>query len=541
MTYTHNFDRAASSSFGAKIPVVLPGGTPGYISNDDIFMIGKPGGMGFGVGVCPPENAPSSLSLLPSGHIIGHDNYGNYVHLRTGSVVVFVPRFYYRWGHLDNKTRAKYAPNDIDIVGTDTFATTAAAEAAGYRLHRAFIDGGVEQVGFFVDKYKYSKVAVGTGFAAASIKNGLPLSPAADHNPIADISACTSDAYFQTLNAAKGRDSANGEFDQECPWFEQSVFTADALAKISLAHGQAALSSATCAWFDPAGTINFPKGCNNNALKDANDGTVFYQSDGYSNCGRTGSGAPFAKTTHNGQECGVADLNGLMYEVLIGMTCVGITKTVTGVAKTNPVQVSLNNTDSLTTGQKVHIESLVGPTTLNGLLCTITVIDGTTISLDGVNGTALPDWVSGGTLYTGTFYLAKPSVRMADFTSGQTLATDHWGALGVAAMMDAIADPFPAPAGGIARGLKMGSGSARVFDQSDIGDAGVPLASGVSTAGATLFGQDYYETYYRDLLCVIGCMSWHIGSLAGVFARNLSSYRASSFLYVSGRSACYPV
>lgn len=576
-----------------------------------IYSIGTPGGIGFGVGACPDNLVPSTLTPLPGCKIIGHAEYGNYVHLRTGSVVVFVPRFYYRWDHLENKTRAKYAPNDIDIVGTDTCATTAAAEAAGYRLHRAFIDGGAEQPGFFVDKYKLSRVAVGTGYAAASIRNGLPLSTAADHNPVAGISACTSNAYFELLRASKGRDSVNGEFNQSCPWFCASVFIFDALAKLSMAHGQAALSSATCAWFDAAGTSNFPKGCNNNALKDSNDATVSYQSDGYSNCGKTGSGVLFAKTTHNGQDCGVADQNGLMYEVLIGQTCVGITKPVTGVAKTNPCQVSMGDTSGLTTGMAAHIESLVGPTTLNSLMCTITVINSTTISLDGVDGTGLATWTSGGTLYTGTMYLAKESVRMADFTSGQTLSTDHWGTVGVAAMMDAISNPFPAPPGGISRILKIGSGATtvtgsiaattltvtalgagallapgqvisgtgvltgtyivnqltgttggtgtytvsapqtvasttitlnnRVFGTTDSGDAGVPLSSGVSAAGTTLFGQDYYEEYFRDLLCVIGCLSWHFGSLAGVFARYLGSYRSYSYSLVSGRSACYPV
>lgn len=577
----------------------------------DMGSIGTPGAMGFGVGVCPDALVPSTLTPLPGCKVIGGPEYGNYLHTRTGSIVVFVPKFYYRWDDTRNQTRARFAPNDIWIVGTDVYATTALASAAGFRLHRAFIDGGVEKPGFFVDKYKLSKVAVGTGFAAASIRNGNPLSTAADHNPIAEISACTSNAYFEMLRAAKGRDSTNGEFNQASPWFCSSVFIADALAKIALAHGQGAQSPATCAWFDPASSTNFPKGCNNNALKDTNDTTVTYLSDGYSNCGKTGSGSLFSKTTHNGQDCGVADLNGLMYEVMIGQTCVGTTKTVTGVAKTNPCQVSLNNTTGLTTGMPVHIESLVGPTTLNGVMFSITVIDGTTISLDGVDNSGGATWTSGGTLYTGTMYLAKESVRMADFTSGATLATDHWGATGVAAMMDAISNPFPTPSGGIARVLKVGSGATtvtgsistttltvtalgagavlipgqvisgtgivtgttivnqlsgstggigtytvsvpqtvssttitlnnRVFASTSTGDAGIPVSTGVSSAGTVLFGQDYYEMYFRDLLCVIGCMSWSNGASAGVFARYLSYSRATSISIVSGRSACYPV
>jgi hypothetical protein len=63
---------------------------------------------------------------------------------------------------------------------------------------------------------------------------------------------------------------------------------------------------------------HLPKGCNNNALKDVNDSSVVFTGSGHSNCAMTGSGIPFAKTTHNGQECGVADLNGNMYEVASG-------------------------------------------------------------------------------------------------------------------------------------------------------------------------------------------------------------------------------
>ncbi len=83
-----------------------------------------------------------------------------------------------------------------------------------------------------------------------------------------------------------------------------------ALAMLSLAHGQAAKNQATCAWYGTSN--NYPKGCNNNALKDVDDLSVVFQPDGYSNCGKTGSASLFARTTHNGQACGVADLNGLM-------------------------------------------------------------------------------------------------------------------------------------------------------------------------------------------------------------------------------------
>ena len=409
---------------------------------------------------------------MPGCKIIGGPEYGNYIHIRTGGQVVCIPICYIRENDPRNPTYAKYAPNDIDIKGRDVFPSTADAVAAGYRLHRAFIDGGVEKQVLFVDKGNMSKVAVGSGFAGAYIRNGLPLSSAADHNPLTGLTACTTNNHYQFLNAAKGRDSANGEFDQSCPWFACSTFIADLIFKISLAHGQASASTATCAWFDPAGVTSFPKGCNNNALKDSSDTTVQFQSDGYSNCGKSGSGTPFAKTAHNGQECGITDISGPMWNMLTSITCIASANTISGVTAANPARITVTG-HGLTTGAVGHVAGIVGPTALNDKMYTVTVVDVNTLSLDGVDGTALPAWVSGGTFNTGTFYIAKESVRMRDFTAGQTQATDHWGALGVAAMMDAIPCPFPAPAGGIAISLKIGNGSSRVFAANAIGDAGI--------------------------------------------------------------------
>lgn len=88
------------------------------------------------------------------------------------------------------------------------------------------------------------------------------------------------------------------------------------LARLALAHGKASTSTAVCAFIDV--NPKMPKGNLSNALKDVNDSSVTFQSDGYSNCALTGSGSNFAKTTHNGQDCGIADLNGNMWEVASG-------------------------------------------------------------------------------------------------------------------------------------------------------------------------------------------------------------------------------
>jgi hypothetical protein len=289
-------------------------------------LIGIPGAMGFGVGICPLANLPPGMSPMAGYDQLGHDNYGNY-QFSEGSVMIWVPRFYYRIGHASNPTYATYGVNSIDIKGLDTYATTAAANADGYALHRSFIDGGVEKLGFFRDKYKCSKVANGTGYTAASIRNGLPLSSAAAHNPFADLTG-GENYYYSAIDLAHRRDGVNGNVNASSIFFCSAQFMRGAIAMLTMAHGQAATSTANCAWYHA--TYNYPKGCNNNALRDTDDTTVIWQSDGYSNCGKTGSagygggaGNVFAKSTHNGQNCGSGDDNGLMYEISIGVTCDG--------------------------------------------------------------------------------------------------------------------------------------------------------------------------------------------------------------------------
>ena len=285
-------------------------GSGGFSYND----IGTAGLAGFGAGVCPIATLPSGMAGMAGYTSNVDDNYGNY-QFSDGSVMVWIPKFYYKIGTGSNGL----AVNVIDVKGVRTYSSTSSANAAGYALHRAFIDGGVEKDGFFFDKYMASKNSLGTGFVASSIKNGLPISSAAAHNQFADLTGGVN-AYYSLVDLAHRRDGVNGLVNSSSIFHCASQFQRAALALLSMAHGQAAVSATYCAWYDAAGNTNFPKGCNNDALHDCNDSAVVYVTDGYSNCGKTGSGTPFAKTTHNGQSCGVADLNGLMYEISIGIT-----------------------------------------------------------------------------------------------------------------------------------------------------------------------------------------------------------------------------
>lgn len=499
-----------------------------------VNLIGVAGAAGFGQGIAPAGDVPEGMTPL-SGYLDPiNANYGNYQY-KDGSIMVWIPKFYYL-----------ISTNNITIKGIDTYPTTALANAAGYALHRVFMDGGVEKDGFFVDKYMISKNAWGTGYIGSSLKDGLPISTSADHNPITGLTACATNAYFEIIKAARARDGVNGAQNASSIFFCCSRFIHAALAMLSLAHAQASSAVTYCAWYNA--TYNYPKGCNNNALKDVDDAEVTYITDGYSNCGKTGSGIPFAKTTHNGQGCGVADLNGLMYEISIGATYIASTMAITGASKTVPCVITVVSTAALTTGDMIMITGVVGMTQLNDKLYKITVINATTFSLDSIDSTGYTTWTSAGTINYGKFYVAKSATSMKNFTSGSAGATDHWGATGVAAMMDALSAATVASMfkSGNAFMLRCGSGANQVLDEALSGENWVKTGIGAIKSGAAVdetgtnqFGKDYYYQYIRNELCLLSCGPWVHSTLAGVWAVGWDSFRADSSYYVGGRFATY--
>ena len=498
------------------------------------------GEAGAGLGICPPQLLPDYMIPLTGYDDPTSDNFGNYINIRCAAISCWNPRSYYKEGTGANGLDV----NVTDLKGIDTYATENEANADGYALHRAFIDGGLVQAGFFFDKYKNSKVAVGAGQVASSVKDGLPLSTTSTHNPIADLTACASNYYYEAINAAHARDGVDGAVNPASIWHAASKFQYAYLAMVSKAHGQACSSTTYCAWYDV--TYNYPKGCNDNALGDYDDGTIAYVSDGYSNCGKTGSGTPFAKTTHNGQICGVADLNGLMYEVSIGITCIASAVAIEAMSQANPCQITWTG-HGMSTDDYVMILGIAQAdwSGCKNKLWQITRIDDDnfTIAFDA-SGFGTPyDAGDPGTVTKCTFYVAKEATAMKDFSSGNSSATDHWGATGVAAMMDAFT---PAFVSGGAFAQRMGSGANQVLDEALSGNGwlltglGFPKdADGVDSTGTNLFGKDYFYQYIRNELCVRSCAYWNSTSLAGVWYGRLSYFRTTSSSYVSWRGACY--
>lgn len=295
-----------------------------------VGSIGEPGGAGFGVGVFPgteEQLAELGLTATENNDNPYSENYGLY----TGSFgnVRFIPKFYYKVGYTEadaddvfysksefRRTQgAKYAANALAIVGSETFSSEAEANENGYVLHRAFIDGGEEKDGFFIDEFIASRGTDGTSTTAKSVANGKIISLISDTsytNSSGMTSECTG-IYADAVTLSKARGDE---------WNCASTFMYSALAMLSLCHGEFSSSDTFCAWYDSEGVTNFPKGCNDGALGDVDDTSI-----AYTTCGDSGDTAkPLtgscnypAKVTHNGQTCGVKDLNGCIWETSVGI------------------------------------------------------------------------------------------------------------------------------------------------------------------------------------------------------------------------------
>lgn len=433
-------------------------------------MIGTQGGQGFGVGVYV-GTLPSGFSTLTGTTDPASSNYGNYQY-SDGSVMVFVPKFYYRIGNIASPRYASYGANAIDVVGSETFASESAANAAGYALHRAFIDGGAEKQGFFIDKYLASKNGT---TSCKSFQNGVPISLTTDDSFTRSrgMTGCTG-IYADAVVLARAR--GPGTFNVA------SIFMYSALAMLSLAHGQAATGTTNCAWYDATGVKNFPKGCNNGSLADVNDGTVTFTTAGDAGATgkpKTGSASNLAKTTHNGQSCGVTDVNGAMWQVMLGVTSPGASATDSAVIASG---------NSYVLKRSIALASLTG----------------------GWNG-ANDAWGDATNLAT------KYDSVTGLFPFGSTTGWTYFG--------NGSNNVFSGAT----------SGTSYLRTACGIQDT----TNGTSAAGTNQFGSDGCHQRNCANLFPLGSAYWGHGSLAGVFYRFWSNVRSDDYYYVGFRAAAY--
>jgi hypothetical protein len=134
---------------------------------------------------------------------------------------------------------------------------------------------------------------------------------------------------------------------------------------------------------------------------------------------------------------------------------------------------------------------------------------------------------------------------MKAFTNGAAAATDHWGATGIAAMMEALTVPVITGNDGW---IFFGNAANQVLGEDVSGNnwvltgLGVPDSTdGMSAGGTNLFGVDGFYRSIANQLCLTAGATWGIGGYAGVWALSWSLARSNSVDSVGFRAACYPV
>lgn len=530
----------------------------------EVNDIGIAGDLGFGVGICPSELLPSYLIGMTGYTDKASDNYGNYVCTIDGSVMVWIPAFVFK---ITNDINPPFNGTKVEIKSFKNYGYVEdAAIADGYALHRAFIDGGAIKKGFFVDKYKWSltNFIYDTSGIASSIKNGNPISSSAEskrnatNNYAGSFSNCKSNGQIPADNYGGAWAAAKSRGNDFAIW---SMFIHSALAMLSLAHAQAATSLTNCAWYDATGVKNFPKG-NNNYGADFNDSSVTFSvcSDSYwssrNEARKNGSGTLFSKTTHNGQNCGVSDIQGDQWQIAQGFTCIATSKSITAITR----QVQAIFTITAHGFQTNDIIIIDGSSTAewNNLLqyrfFDVEVIDANTFKLkkrtnDAYNGTyvdtstLIADYVSGFSAVKGTFYILKESISLKNVMGGSGGANDHFSNATIFDSVDLSAillNYYSSDRFGSGTNQVLAFNTNRAANNYRLTALALPKDGNAFSGGGTNnFGADYFLKFIQNEMCPLVGGNWYDAAYAGAWYLFIYNSRTDSARHVSGRACLY--
>jgi len=457
------------------------------LPEDTAYNIGVPGTAGFGVAAIKDELLPSGYAKLSGHDDVMSPNYGNVVDAH-GSVFVYIPPFHYKMSG--------------NVIAISPVATS------GFVKPRAFYDA---PNGFLVFKY----LAGNVGGKLTSKQFVDPVSTSTSHNPIGNLISSPANNYGGFVDACKG----DG-------YKTLTIFEWNALQLISLAQSQSGASTALCAYNDVA--PYFPKGNLANALKDYNDSSVTFTASGYSNCALTGSGSDLAKTTHNGQNSGVADVTGNMWKIVTGLTYLAkVTGTATASGETT---VTIAN-HGLAVDDVIYFGGTPSSgSTYNTAAYTVTAVSDTnTVTL---NNALERDIASTDGVYSARYFrVLKTSVNPNDLTTSNLLDESNYDMLDLTGIVGSNAG-WTYLGNGVNQVLNFSTDTnSKEYKKASVG---IPTSAGVSSSGTTSFGNDGLNRYLRNGLVVLVGGAWSNSGSAGVFCANLTSYSSYSSSSVGG-------
>lgn len=295
------------------------GNKSGYVGGS--YVTANPGEAGFGCGVAPSEIVSKyNMTPMEGTYNPNSKNYGNYTD-RTGSVMVWIPKVYVKYTY---DTAEPYYGHKVEVSNTPK---------ADYFLPRCFINNGKEIDGFFIDKYACSpenKIGVSKRYGQPLCTHPNGIDVLSNLELPSDVVSALSLSNGTILNRADALPLAAKT--RGVHYSLPTAFMFHHLADLVDAHYFATKTAtdnflggySLCAWADRAPYA--PKGPNNNNLTDYFDFEVVFQLSTNNNgnsykTARCGScdDSVFPKITHNGQWCGVADMNGVIWQGALGL------------------------------------------------------------------------------------------------------------------------------------------------------------------------------------------------------------------------------
>lgn len=325
--------------------------------------IGVPGTKDFGVGLRSEDNLPvimtgyfsggsysGQLRVLPNTYTSGHFQYGLYgvtqeegqwsipndVNLKA-AYLKYIPKFYVArlfdddGNDLSDEALQKLLPhvevtlaqmkeaqrrcphNSLVVAPADSFTDEADANANGFILPRAFIDGDVEQDGFFIS----NTLVVLTGTNPKNFFVGLQNQNDGNGKYIARMTSSISGIDGGVSKCIDLFSRTESSFQQDCGLRLVTCFMMAAISCLSLIQGQYATSNDDCAWYDPSLKMNYPKGINNRN-RDVDDPSVTINVAMSPTSGDVIANN-YAKTTHNGSNSGITNVNGWLWGTSLGV------------------------------------------------------------------------------------------------------------------------------------------------------------------------------------------------------------------------------
>lgn len=335
--------------------------------------IGVPGTSTFGVGLATKEQY-ESVQLAPAPNCENPEDFQYALYVRGNDkaygddsvAMKFIPPFYLTMlqknngtvnlsdGELDAllpyvevtkeqmKEAQRRSPHNAMVVAPfDKFTDELDANQHGFYLMRGFVDEG-KVSGFFVantlswtnvsedpsDHSYHVTLKAGrasfsnlintvsgnnySGLYRSNTKNGSGQGGGGSTGNIFDFNgAGTGSSNYN--NNAKSNFIARLE---GTPYQCCSIFAWAVISVLSLIQGQYATDNAQCAWYDRTLAINYPKGINS-SNRDYNDATVTSDTVDHS-YGNVFVTQEYERTTHNGSITGITNINGWLWQFVIG-------------------------------------------------------------------------------------------------------------------------------------------------------------------------------------------------------------------------------